>query len=307
MERSRALHVPFAQHEASAGKTSGLFEEAGRTAILKGRVDEDGIMPERFLKDWGTRAEGTAGISIPPDIQRMQDTSHQQGHSLILVAVDTEVAGAIELQPTVRSEAKAVIQGLTQRGITATYIISGDHEAPTRKLATELEVTHYFAETLPARKAELLAELQQQGRSVCYIGDGINDAIALKKAQVSISLRGASSVATDTAQVILMDGRLSHVCELFDLAREYERCMQAIFRSAFFFPVVGVAGVLFLHLRFVFAICMNQMAFLSSLTTAMLPILRKTPLPIGAEKAPPRYFVAERGDTLECKNQPLDV
>ena len=138
MERSRALHVPFAQHEASAGKTSGLFEEAGRTAILKGRVDEDGIMPERFLKDWGTRAEGTAGISIPPDIQRMQDTSHQQGHSLILVAVDTEVAGAIELQPTVWSEAKAVIQGLTQRGITATYIISGDHEAPTRKLAEEV-------------------------------------------------------------------------------------------------------------------------------------------------------------------------
>jgi P-type E1-E2 ATPase len=235
------------------------------------------VLAGRRIRVGSARFLDAAQISIPTDIQGLQDTSHQQGNSLILVAVDTAVAGAIELHPMVRPEAKAMIQGLSQRGISATYIISGDHDTPTRKLAKELGVTHYFAETLPARKAELLAELQQHGRSVCYVGDGINDAIALKKAEVSISLRGASSVATDTAQVILMDGRLSHVCELFDLARAYERRMQSIFKSSFFFPALGVAGVLFLHLGFVFAICMNQLGFLSGLTTATLPMLQKRP------------------------------
>jgi len=64
--------------------------------------------------------------------------------------------------------------------------------------------------------------LQESGKTVCYIGDGINDSIALKKAQVSISLRGASTIATDTAQIILMNESLEQLCDLFEFAQEFE-------------------------------------------------------------------------------------
>jgi Cu2+-exporting ATPase len=129
-------------------------------------------------------------IAIPSEMTAIQQQCHENAHSLVMVAVDLQLIGAIELQSVVRPEAKQVIDSLRQRNI-AMYIISGDHEKPTQRLAQSLGISHYFAETLPEKKAELVAQLQQEGKRVCFIGDGINDSIALKKANVSISMRGA--------------------------------------------------------------------------------------------------------------------
>ena len=71
---------------------------------------------------------------------------------------------------------------------------------------------------LPADKADYVAKLQQEGMKVCFVGDGINDSIALKKANVSISLRGASTIATDTAHIVFMEQGLSKLCDLRDIA-----------------------------------------------------------------------------------------
>ncbi len=99
-----------------------------------------------------------------------------------------------------------MIAGLRARGAKHLAIISGDNEQPTRKLAEKLGMDRYFAEVLPQDKARYVELLQKEGRTVCFIGDGVSDSIALKKANVSISLRGASGAATDTAQVVFMDG-----------------------------------------------------------------------------------------------------
>src|SRR5690348_18503004 len=81
----------------------------------------------------------------------------------------------------------------------------------------------YFAQVLPADKADYVEKLQKEGRKVCFVGDGINDAIALKKANVSISLRGATSIATDTAHVVFMEPGLGKLGELLDIATELQR------------------------------------------------------------------------------------
>ena len=91
-------------------------------------------------------------------------------------------------------------------GVHHIAIVSGDHDAPTRALAESLGMDRYFAQVLPADKADYVAKLQAEGRRVCFVGNGINDSIALKKADVSVSLRGASSLATDTAQVVFLEG-----------------------------------------------------------------------------------------------------
>jgi len=85
------------------------------------------------------------------------------------------------------------------------HLISGDHPAPTQALANKLHIEHCHSEVLPKNKAEIIEQLQSEGRQFCYIGDGINNAIVLKQANISISLRSASSVATDTAEVILYE------------------------------------------------------------------------------------------------------
>jgi Cu2+-exporting ATPase len=93
---------------------------------------------------------------------------------------------------------------------------------------------------LPQDKASLVEQLQKEGRKVCFVGDGINDAIAMKKANVSISLRGASSIATDMAQVVFMDGCLSHLCDIFDISKQLNANLQ---HSLLFSAGYGVTNV----------------------------------------------------------------
>jgi len=164
---------------------------------------------------------------------------------LVLVAVDRKLAGAIELQPTIRPEAHEIIQDLHQRGVE-TVIISGDNEAPTQRLSLELGIKRYFAEVLPEDKAALVAQLQAESHKVCFVGDGINDSIALKTADVAVSLRGATTIATDMAQIIFMDGTLTQLPTLFTLADEFAANMRVNLLASTIPCLIGIAGTFFL-------------------------------------------------------------
>lgn len=93
------------------------------------------------------------------------------------------------------------------------YILSGDQEEPTRRLAEHLGIAHYQANTRPEQKASFIETVQARGCPVCFVGDGINDGIALKKAHVSISLRGTTTVATDTAQTVSLRNHSCFLCK----------------------------------------------------------------------------------------------
>lgn len=212
-------------------------------------------------------------IAIPTDIVLQQERCNQQGYSLVYIAIDHELAGAIELHPTIRPEARQVIQELRERNLDI-FIISGDHEEPTRQLANQLGIEHYFAETLPENKADHVRELQKQGRNVCFIGDGINDSIALKTANVSISLRGASMIAMDTAGIILMDETLNRLVDLFDLAQNLKANMQTNFAITFIPGIICVTGAFFLHFGLLSAMLLYQAGMLAGITNAMLPLIK---------------------------------
>jgi Cu2+-exporting ATPase len=207
-------------------------------------------------------------IDIPKNIENIQHICHEQGYSLIYVAVDEKLAGAIELHPTLRPQIKDIIKQLHQRNLK-TYIISGDHAKPTQKLAEQLNIDDYFAEVLPMNKANLISNLQQQGKTVCFIGDGINDSIALKQADVSISLRGASSIATDTAQIILMDSGLSHLPWLFEFADKLEYNLQRGLKLTVIPGVICIGGVYFLHFGVMTATFLYNFGLAAGVTNAM--------------------------------------
>jgi Cu2+-exporting ATPase len=122
---------------------------------------------------------------------------YQQGHSVVMVVVNNDIVGAIEIKPTIR------------------------HEIPEK-----LGMAGFFAEVLPEGKSEIVSTLQKQGRKVCFIDDGINDTIAMKQADVSISLQGASTIATDTADIILMNGELKYIDQLFNIANNLNHIMK---------------------------------------------------------------------------------
>ncbi len=232
------------------------------------------ILSEQKLVQVGSqRFMEQVDIALPDAIHTVQTTCNQYGHTLVYVAVDGVLAGAIELLPTARPEVPAIIEQLRERGLT-TYIISGDREEPTQRLAETLHIDHYFAETLPEDKARLITQLQDEGRKVCFIGDGINDSIALKKANVPISISGATNIATDTAQIIFMDGTLNQLIPLFDLAHGLDRNMQRNVLASAIPATLVVGGAFFLNLGLYAAIGLCQLSLLIGVTNAASPSIK---------------------------------
>ena len=188
------------------------------------------------------------GLTIPADPATLEVSCHVQGNTLVYVAIDGETSGAIELHPTIRPEVEDIVRGLRQRGLEI-HIVSGDHEQSTQQLTRALGIEHYTAEALPEDRAELIDRIQRNGKSVCFVGDGINDALGLKKAHVSVSLSGASTIASDSAQIAFMDASLNHMLDLFDLADELDFNMKNNLLTLIVPSGTVLGGVYFLHFR----------------------------------------------------------
>jgi Cu2+-exporting ATPase len=125
---------------------------------------------------------------------------------------------------------------------------------------------------LPEDKAALVEKLQQEGKTVCFVGDGINDAIALKKASVSVSLRGASSIATDAAQIVLLEANLEQLLNLFELADQLESTMSINMLMSVVPGIITTGGVYLLHFGLVHAYVLYYAGFTAGITNAMLPL-----------------------------------
>lgn len=180
----------------------------GVTATVNSKTTQVGSLT--FIKK--------TGLPIPEEIKEEIITAIDDGFSVVMVVIENQIVGAIEIQAQLRPEVKQVIKSLRERGIKNMYILSGDQKEPTRQMANMLKLDGYFHNVSPEDKSNIIEELQNKGKKVCFIGDGINDVIAMKKANASISLSGASTIATDVAQVILMSGSLLELDDLFEIA-----------------------------------------------------------------------------------------
>jgi len=264
---------PVAKAILGAARQRGLplpaIEDAAYQVGYGIQVTLDG----KLIQVGSVRFMQQKGIPLPAEVRTMQGQAHAKGSSLVYVAVNDHLAGVLRLDPCIRPEAKHIVDYLKAEGI-AVLIVSGDHEEPTRRLADALGVDGYYAETLPAQKAELIAKLRADDKHVGYVGDGINDAIALKGANVSISLSGASTVATDTAQIILMDGDLARIESLFEISKAFEKSMQTNYRNSMIPGVITLSGVFLLHMGLVGALIVYFTSEVLSLTNCMMPLIK---------------------------------
>jgi Cu2+-exporting ATPase len=213
-------------------------------------------------------------IKVPNGINVLQEEAGNKGHSIVYVAAEETgtLIGAIELSPLIRPEAQETIKILQTMGIT-TYIISGDQEKPTANMANRLGIDHYFAEVLPEEKANLVAQLQDDGHQVCFIGDGINDSVALQTADVSVSLQGAASIAQDVADIVLMTPDLLYLPYLIRMSNELNQRMN---HSQILNNISGigcVSGVFLLGMGMGGAVFLYTAGTLINVSNAMLPLL----------------------------------
>jgi Cu2+-exporting ATPase len=218
------------------------------------------------------------GIKLPSALDHEIERVHDEGHSLILIGVDGELGGALELRAAERNEAQLVIAGLRERGAKHLAIISGDHERPTRNLAKRLGMDRYFAEVLPQDKARYVRTLQKEGRKVCFIGDGINDSIALKQADVSISLRGASSIATDTAEIVFMEESLEKLLQIHDISKDLQRNIKRSWRMIVGANALCIGGALFGNFGVMHSMVFNQIGGLAAVANGLIPLRKASAL-----------------------------
>ncbi len=233
------------------------------------------------------------GIKLPPELDHEVERVHDEGNSMILVGVDNALGGALELRAAERNEAQDVISGLRERGARHLAIISGDHQRPTERLARKLGMDRYFAEVLPQDKAQYVKTLQEEGRRVCFIGDGVNDSIALKQADVSISLRGASSIATDTAEIVFMEESLEKLLQVRDISTELHRNTRNSWYMIVGTNAVCIAGALFSNFGVMHSMVFNQVGGLAAVANGLLP-LRKA-AKIQAEREKLALLLSEHG------------
>ena len=159
------------------------------------------------------------GAIIPPQALGRAEQLRGEGCTLIFTAVDGRFAGLLALSDQLRESAAETIRSLKQTGVTP-VLLTGDHENAARQVAKVLQIDQVHAGCLPEDKLNWIDHSQRQSCPVCMIGDGINDAPALKKAQVGIAMGGiGSDIAVDAADIALINDDIRELPHLVRLSR----------------------------------------------------------------------------------------
>jgi len=225
----RGLDLPHASNfQAHAG--------LGVEGVVAGH--EVVVGSERFLKEQGVDTQAAASL-----VERLSG----EGRSPVLVAVDSELAGVLAVADPIRPDAGPQVARLRRLGCDV-VLLTGDHVRTAAAVARELGIERVFARVLPEDKAERVAALQGDGHRVMMVGDGVNDAPALARADVGVAMGGGADVAMETADLTIMGGSLRGVGDAIELSRATVRNIRQNLLGAFFYNVLGIpvaAGVLY--------------------------------------------------------------
>lgn len=163
-------------------------------------------------------------LSLPKELKDASSSAGKQGKTVVYVAQDNEIKGAIMLADVIREESKQAVRALQKAG-KRVAMLTGDSNAVADWVATELGIRDYFAEVLPENKAAVVKKLQADNLRVAMVGDGINDAPALAQADVGIAIGAGTDVAIESAGIVLASSNLRGVINIFKLSKATYRKM----------------------------------------------------------------------------------
>lgn len=145
----------------------------------------------------------------------------QTGHTVIIIGTATTIYGVIAVADQIRANTITAIQHLKRSGIKETVMLTGDNARAAAQIALSAQVDRYFANLLPEQKVDAIQQLQNEGRSVAMVGDGINDAPALATANIGIAMGGAGTdTAMETADIVLIADNLEKLPHTMQLSRK---------------------------------------------------------------------------------------
>lgn len=182
------------------------------------------------------------GFSASSEVEALADALSTPGRTVVGLAAGREMTGLLALEDTVRDDAQTAVMRLNALGIR-TVLVTGDNWATAEVVAAQLGISEVHAETLPEEKVKIVQRLKEEGRTIAFVGDGVNDGPALATADVGVAMGLAGTdVAIETAEIALLADDLSKLPHLVELSR---KAIQAIKQNLVFsLAVLGAAVAL---------------------------------------------------------------
>jgi Cu+-exporting ATPase len=209
---------------------------------------------ENFISVEGVGVKGSIGnkniyIHKPDEIDKTDKLKElqEQGKTVVVIESDNNKIGLIALSDTIKDGAYEAIAKLHKRDIKV-VMLTGDNRLAAEYIARQVNIDDVFAEVLPNHKADKIKEIQNEGKTVAMVGDGINDAPALVQANVGIAMATGSDIAIESAGIALLGGDIHKISQAIDLSKNTLRTIKQNLFWAFIYNIIGIpiaAGVLY--------------------------------------------------------------
>ncbi|NGY60191.1 copper-translocating P-type ATPase [Lentzea sp. NEAU-D13] len=234
--RMSLVSVHTAEDEDELLKLAGALEHASEHPIAKAIVKAAGEVPEveGFQNVEGLGVQGVVNghavlvgrekllddwsIQLDTDLEKAKAEAEQQGRTAVLVAWDGKARGVLVVADTVKPTSKEAIEGLKRLGLRP-VLLTGDNRAAAEAVAAEVGIDEVIAEVLPTDKVDVVKRLQDEGRVVAMVGDGVNDAAALAQADLGLAMGTGTDVAIEASDLTLVRGDLNAAVDAIRLSR----------------------------------------------------------------------------------------
>lgn len=186
-------------------------------------------------------------IAVAEQLQNQADEWGKQSKTVIWFADSKQALSVLAISDKIKETSVQAIKEMQDMGIDL-YMLTGDNEATAKAIAEQTGIKHFKAEVLPQHKADFIKELQQQGKVVAMVGDGINDSTALATADVSIAMGKGSDIAMDVAKMTIISSDLTKIPQAIKLSKQTVATIKQNLFWAFIYNLIGIpiaAGILY--------------------------------------------------------------
>lgn len=179
--------------------------------------------------------------TVPEDLLQRINAWYDQSASVVLLMKNKTIVAAVAIKDQLKPSAKKAIAALHSRGVE-TYLISGDSMRVASLIAAEVGIPldHCFAEVSPLKKSSIIEQIQKLGHKVAFVGDGINDAVALQQADLSMAMGSGSGIAIESSDITLVQGSLLHVVDALSVSQAILKNIYLSFFWAFSYNIFAI-------------------------------------------------------------------
>ncbi len=213
-----ASEHPIAQAIAAGARASGIELTAVESFVNTQGLGVHGIVDGRTVVAGRERFLADRGLALPDDLRAAKDAAEADGRTAILAGWDGAARAVLVVSDTIKDTSVAAIADFRRLGLRP-ILLTGDNERAARAVAAQVGITEVIAEVLPDGKVDVVRRLQDEGRIVAMVGDGVNDAAALAQADLGLAMGTGTDVAMEASDITLVRGDLRSAADAILLSR----------------------------------------------------------------------------------------